>query len=612
MRYTNFVIKNYKGIHNLVLDFEQQPLSKIITLVGLNESGKTSILEAINLLHQDIPETESHRLIPKKDKLSFSGQVEVTGKVVLTPEDNDLLSIKIKQLGMDSIKEITHFSINKIYTFKNSKYVSNTRHWYIDLKVKKEGEILFKELTPKDPEWLKIILCIKNELIPKILYYPNFLFDFPNKIYLDKDTAEIKKQTQFRDVIQDILTSLNKELTIEDHLISRLKDKSEASQEALEHTLSKMSAEISRVVLGAWKNIMSISGKEIFVEAKSEINTVAVKNPAGEITTENRQIYYLEFRLKDRTDKYYIAERSLGFKWFFTFLLFTEFRKNRKTDIGETLFLLDEPASNLHSTAQKKLLSKFDDLVTKSRLIYTTHSHHLINPKLLSGTYIVKNSAANYQDSFDFDTNNTNIEAIPYKSFVASNPDQQDYFQPVLDALDYQPGLLEKVSDIVITEGKFDYYIFRYLNEIILNKKYPFLRFYPSNGADSNDQVIRLYLAWGRNFKILLDGDEAGIKAKKRYIKEFDNSLNEKIVTFIDIDNSYGYPIEGLFTEDEKLSISKKFDTNSTTYTKSKFNTGIQNLFITEERTELCVETISKFEKIFQQLSVNLSRSQLV
>ena len=71
------------------------------------------------------------------------------------------------------------------------------------------------------------------------------------------------------------------------------------------------------------------------------------------------QNFYVEIRIEENSDSFYISERSVGFRWFFSFLFFILFRKNRKTDLGETLFLLDEPASNLHSTAQKKLLETF-------------------------------------------------------------------------------------------------------------------------------------------------------------------------------------------------------------------------------------------------------------
>jgi recombinational DNA repair ATPase RecF len=602
MRYTKFIIKNFRGIQELTLDFEKQPTSKIITLVGLNESGKTSILQAINLLQHDLPKEDRHKLIPKKNKLNFTGSVSVQGFLLVSQTDNALISKKIKEWDIESIKPINEIKIERDYKYKDSQFIESKNYWTLPVEIKKKGSNEFTKIDAKSDDWQKIIAYLRDEMIPKILHYSDFLFDFPTKIYLDKDSSEAKKQGQFRDVIQDILTSIDKELSIDDHIIKRLNDKSDAAQESLDHTLSKMSSQISKVVLGAWKNIMDIKGKEIFVEAKSESQPIVKKNAEGQYVAEQNIVHYLEFRLKEGTEKYYISERSLGFKWFFTFLLFTEFRKNRKTDIGETLFLLDEPASNLHSTAQKRLLEKFSELVQNSRLIYTTHSHHLINPQWLNGTYIVKNQAINYQNTFDFDTNETNITAILYKQFVSANPKQQDYFQPILDSLDHQPGLLEKIPDIILTEGKFDYYILRYINEVMLNTKFKQLHFYPGSGADGNDQVIKLYMAWGRKFKILLDGNGGGIKAKNRYLKVFGVEISDQIITYTDINPAWNFPIERIFNDDERLKITQTFDPASKVYDKSKFNTAIQNLYTTKTKINLDAKTISVFETIYAKI----------
>src|SRR3989344_3286322 len=98
---------------------------------------------------------------------------------------------------------------------------------------------------------------------------------------------------------------------------------------------------------------------------------------------------YLSFKIRTESKKeFLVKERSKGFKWFFSFLLFTEFRKKRTSNI---LFLLDEPASNLHSSAQAKILDALSELSTDSLVIYSTHSHHLINPKWLVCAYICIN-----------------------------------------------------------------------------------------------------------------------------------------------------------------------------------------------------------------------------
>ena len=336
----------------------------------------------------------------------------------------------------------------------------------------------------------------------------------------------------------------------------------------------------------AWGQLFNSQGKEI--KLKTGIDT---KN----------NLAYLEVKLKEGLNQFQISERSLGFKWFFTFLLFTEFRKNRSSEKGEILFLLDEPASNLHSTAQKNLLTTFQQLVSNCKMIYTTHSHHLINPKWLSSAYIIKNNALDYGSEFDYNSNDTDIDATLYKQFVVKHPTQQTYFQPILDALDYSPGHLEDVNNIVILEGKNDYYSFKYINEIILNKAYD-INFYPGNGADRNNQIIATYLAWNRDFIILLDGDKAGIDAKKRYLKEFGTIVENKIITLLDIDKSFSCPTEDLFTEDEKLAITKIFDPSSSVFHKSKFNTALQSIYIEESEFELTDTTINKFKKIFDVL----------
>jgi len=48
MKFTYFKFKNFKGIEDQTLDLSKSGGSNIYTLVGLNESGKTTILEAIN------------------------------------------------------------------------------------------------------------------------------------------------------------------------------------------------------------------------------------------------------------------------------------------------------------------------------------------------------------------------------------------------------------------------------------------------------------------------------------------------------------------------------------------------------------------------------------
>lgn len=587
MRYKSFYIKNYKGIKELTIDLDRDPKTNIITLVGLNESGKTTILEAISLFSVEPDAAVIHKLIPKSKKFSFTDTIEIHATLQLDEEDEKAVQAFCGSQDFKNIQPIKEFTQKIVYEFKDSEYKEEDSGWEYEfslngLKRKKQYN---RTYNPETPEFEAIQKFICTNLLPPIIYYPNFLFDFPIRIYLEESTTEDKEQKTYRAVLNDIMDTFNEGLNIQDHIIKRLRNPSEGTNEALESTIDRMSVQITKVVFTAWGQLFDSNGKEIRLK------------PAIDPAT---NLAYLEVKLKEGTEQFQISERSLGFKWFFTFLLFTEFRKNRLSDKGEILFLLDEPASNLHSTAQKNLLITFEQLVSKCKMIYTTHSHHLINPKWLSGAYIVKNKAIDYEKEFNALTENTDVEATIYKQFVVNHPEQRTYFQPILDAIEYSPSNLEEVPNIILTEGKNDYYTFKYLNEIIFQNEFRHIKLYPGNGADRNNQIIATYLAWGRDFTILLDGDKAGEDAKKRYIKEFGVIVDGKIITLKDVDPSYNYATEKLFSEAELLSIVQTFDPLATAFDKSKFNTALQNLFIQEQVVELSDETKTKFRNLFE------------
>ena len=54
MYYTSFRIRNFKGIRDTSIKFAEQSKAGVFAFVGLNESGKTTILEAIHSFSPDL------------------------------------------------------------------------------------------------------------------------------------------------------------------------------------------------------------------------------------------------------------------------------------------------------------------------------------------------------------------------------------------------------------------------------------------------------------------------------------------------------------------------------------------------------------------------------
>ena len=93
MKLTAFRIQNYKGINDTKISLSGNKGS-IYTLVGLNESGKTTILEAINSFRHDVDGVHAiaqraistdpiEALVPKKKKDNFNDYISVSAGVRL-------------------------------------------------------------------------------------------------------------------------------------------------------------------------------------------------------------------------------------------------------------------------------------------------------------------------------------------------------------------------------------------------------------------------------------------------------------------------------------------------------------------------------------------------
>lgn len=356
-----------------------------------------------------------------------------------------------------------------------------------------------KEKLLEGDNWQAAIKHLRT-LLPSVLYFPNFLFEFPDRIYLEETEVDDEKHRLYRTILQDVLDSIGDATNLSTHVLARAKAGTKHDRQALDIVLLKMGVNISKTVFENWNRIFKhrAGNREIVVNCDQD----------------EQSKWYLQLRLKDGSELYTIGERSLGFRWFFAFLLLTQYRGFRKNAPKNVLFLFDEPASNLHSSAQTQLLESFGRLAEKCAIMYTTHSHYMINPAWLEGAYVVKNEGLDYNREDDYKAKNTNITLHRYRQFVAQHPTQTTYFQPVLDVLDYSPGKLENVPNVVMLEGKNDYYTLKYMQERILNRAEE-MHLMPGGGAGSLDDVIRLYLAWGREFVVLLDSDKGGSREKQ-------------------------------------------------------------------------------------------------
>ena len=264
MKYAKFEIEHFKGIGELTLDLTTHPGYRATTLVGLNESGKTTILEAINLIQKDFEEESAHSLIPRGNQFNFSGAISVVATLELDNDDNLQIKKKAKELGFDLTKDIPTFTIKKSYNFTKARFVAPiaTEYDFMAIGRNKGAKAASPErrLTADNAKYIDLAAFIDKTLRPPIIFYPNFLADFPERIYLKTTHNEGARQKEYRRVLQDILDTLAKKderLTVEEDILQRIESGTSEDKAALESLLSTMGEKITNDVIVAWKKILN-------------------------------------------------------------------------------------------------------------------------------------------------------------------------------------------------------------------------------------------------------------------------------------------------------------------------------------------------------------------
>lgn len=577
MRYKSFRIQNFKGIKDTVVNFDGVGGASVFAFVGLNESGKTTVLEAIYSFSPDDATDKlvggnagvgvpAKKRVPRHEISSFTGDVKVTATVEATDvEVQDVLATILSEDGIHVRFDLTpkELYFERIQRFKDGDFVAPYFTLLNKYEVKDKGRKKWRKPTSAESLNIRSQFYAKT---PDIAYFPTFVFDFPEFVFLTDRGGRVHEF--YRAVFQDILDQDGRGHSVERDIIRRVRSpkhnvpwasflslwSNQDDSAKIQQVLDRASAALTKIVIGRWNAIFGddAAGKEIIVSYEI-VEGEVVDGVGAKQKTEEHDVK-IKFEIKDGTRRFPINDRSLGFRWFFSFLLFTQFRVARAGS-RPILFLFDEPAANLHAAAQQRLIECFPE-VGKSphTLAYSTHSHYMIEPKWLEQTYIVSNRADSPKksiiDEASLDDDSLDVQVESYRSFVDRHPQSTSYFQPILDRLDVVPSRFDIFKPSVVVEGKSDYYILRYCIELLGYKEFSLI---PGLGAGTFGALAALNVGWNLQFIFLLDGDKKGMAEKQRYSESFGVPANS-LMTLTEIVPSLTV-IEDLLDNDAEEAI---------------------------------------------------------
>jgi predicted ATPase len=215
---------------------------------------------------------------------------------------------------------------------------------------------------------------------------------------------------------------------------------------------------------------------------------------------------YLVFYISEANDKLYPSQRSKGVRWFLSFFLqIWAAAKSHKS----VVFLLDEPGSNLHSKAQQNVLQVIERSCNANQVIYSTHSPDLIRADKLGRVLAVQRD-----DTDDLASPTTVISA---HRLSGASVDTMSAVYRAMGADFSHQQVIQKSNNILLEELSALYYLkaFHFLTASTATQN-----FLPATGVTNIPMIANLLTGWGIEFLVVLDDDTRGRDISKTLLKE--------------------------------------------------------------------------------------------
>ena len=420
MRLREFRVQAFRCIH----DSGEVVVGDLAAFVGRNESGKTTILQALTLLNKEESVSELDLCDEMTDRLKSEIRV-VDGNFDLNHDETEIIREKFPGL---ELKKLKIFRTNKNpeiqYDFGDikidEKEEENLEQWqvitqnvsnfiesipnYISKKLdidfftgsmpsdKKLIQIQLDELDANvqniateeqqvlsewEQAYLSIIKNIKNismddtkidslkkfigdNLHPRFVYFSDY-----KKILGNINLSEYVKETEnAASAGIEYIEGFDRAETVRNLLYL-----AELDIEQLEK-MKNSPSKLIKFLSAASKNLT----QRLNPSWKGEAINVELRLNPGNILSVVLSDVHTDGTI---TNTGLLNRRAEGFKWTFSFIV-NFAAETQKAELKEAILLLDEPARNLHPTQQMGISDLLKNLAGSNQVLYATHSPFMI------------------------------------------------------------------------------------------------------------------------------------------------------------------------------------------------------------------------------------------
>lgn len=424
MKLKSIDINNYRSIDNLMFEFEELPdKSNTYALIGINEAGKSSFLQALGLLDEHVKPTASD-LQDKSKPISVTYHYEQTVESIkecVSAIKEKFPDIKLDSRKLKNVEVVVDYSLPELAQQKSITFTDITD----SIEEKNEIQTLLVDAVYQNTHHSVYWSYDEKHLITKPINLSEFAAD-PKSISTPLKRCFELCGYETDEKIQNIIKEISSDST---------------EREQLRESLGE---EVTALIKGIWENhnitiTFDISGDQI------------------------------AFHVKDGAKKAKTAsQRSDGFKQFVSFLINVSSQKKSETLIN-TLVLLDEPETHLHPQAQEYFLR---ELITLTRsdnniCIFATHSNYMIDKTHLARNYKVVKNGNEQTEITQFSEQISTYASVNFEVFGILD---ESYHNELYDALRQKfVDTQDKIETIGIRP--FDQQFF--VNDKKLKKSYP-------------------------------------------------------------------------------------------------------------------------------------------
>lgn len=618
-KYRNFGMDK-EDVLVLNRDLSKDRIGDLVILIGPNNSGKSNVLDALDLKKEKLSERD-------KTTLSFDSD-DLCPKVTFGVSDGAAhLSYELTLSGAKCLAQLPEA---KPYQFNYEEALREFESW---------AAIFRKHIGDDSAASQYLAAARSDQCKTEVVFYSNmnrFLDHERNRCENRRlnyyATTGRQTRTQYDAAVNEIMNSGSKLASFvfgkkKDDELSKANEYTKAkygipflpsviaytdksiNQSDLETNIDKLDQSPffqsvfkaigiePSFIKNGYSQYQQFHNKASLSKIKREID-----RKIGELSKEFNRMYFAEkdeykfaidldantisfsmARGKD-DDPIMIQYQSTGFRWFFN--LFFNFLSTSQLSAGD-IVIMDEPATHLHPEGQRELRRFLKQFAMRSGITFViaTHMPFLIDPDNYDELRVVSS-----------ENNRAHIENL----FTAIDENDPDSLKPIKESLTIKQNVLyDYDTEIVWAEGITDYNYLTMFKNLLGIKNIAFLPFQGVGKNDNHERAILKSLISVKFYKrnLLLDGDAAG-KAMKEKCKDtaFKNAV---CLTDIFEDQPSIKEIEDLFSPEDRKKYAS-LDKESDLFKKSFVSSNMKKFCKLEDFSE---KTINNFKKLFDRIS---------